>query len=145
MDLPIPVPGLVVRYGYLWHSEHLDGKEGGGKDRPCAIVGNVLSGADGKLEILVLPITHTLPKLAEMAVEIPAAVRKRLGLDDEESWVIISEWNQFVWPGPDLRPSRPENRTPDFGMLPPGLFNSIRQRFLILAKAGRARRVRRTQ
>lgn len=37
MPLPVPVPGLVIRYGYLWHSEHLAGREEG-KDRPCAIV-----------------------------------------------------------------------------------------------------------
>lgn len=30
----------------------------------------------------------------------------RLGLDDERSWVVLTEANRFVWPGPDLRPLR---------------------------------------
>jgi len=38
VPLPAPVPGLVIRYSYLWHSEHLAGREEGEKDRPCAIV-----------------------------------------------------------------------------------------------------------
>ena len=38
MPLPKPVPGLVVRYSYLWHREYLAGREEGQKDRPCAIV-----------------------------------------------------------------------------------------------------------
>ena len=36
--MPLPVPGLVIRYSYLWHSEHLAGREEGTKDRPCAII-----------------------------------------------------------------------------------------------------------
>ena len=36
--LPRPVPGLVVRYSYLWLDEHRRGREEGVKDRPCAIV-----------------------------------------------------------------------------------------------------------
>ena len=145
MDLPAPVPGLVVRYGYLWHREHQSGRDSGSKDRPCAIVAAVAAGADGKLEILVLPITHSPPEIFELSVEIPAAVKQQLGLDDEKAWVVISEWNQFVWPGPDLRPSGRKRATPAIGMLPPGLFNSIRAQFLTLAKSGRAHRVRRTQ
>ena len=39
MALPKPVPGLVIRYSYLWHREYLEGREDGQKDRPCAIVG----------------------------------------------------------------------------------------------------------
>jgi sugar phosphate permease len=36
--LPEPIPGLVIRYSYLWHSEYVRGREEGQKDRPCAIV-----------------------------------------------------------------------------------------------------------
>lgn len=38
MPLPKPIPGLVIRYSYLWCSEYLEGREEGQKDRPCAIV-----------------------------------------------------------------------------------------------------------
>jgi hypothetical protein len=30
--------------------------------------------------------------------------KRRLGLDAEQSWIMITEANGFVWPGPDLRP-----------------------------------------
>jgi hypothetical protein len=35
---PVPRPGLVIRYSYLWESEARQGREEGVKDRPCAIV-----------------------------------------------------------------------------------------------------------
>jgi hypothetical protein len=30
-------------------------------------------------------------------------VKRHLGLDDEPSWIITTEVNRFVWPGPDIR------------------------------------------
>ena len=36
-------------------------------------------------------------------VEIPAPVKERLRLDADRSWVVLSEWNEFIWPGPDVR------------------------------------------
>ena len=38
MALPKPVAGLIIRYSYLWYREHLEGRDEGQKDRPCAIV-----------------------------------------------------------------------------------------------------------
>lgn len=38
MVFPVPVPGLVIRYSYLWASEHARGQEEEVKDRPCAVV-----------------------------------------------------------------------------------------------------------
>ncbi len=35
--------------------------------------------------------------------EIPLATKRRLDLDKEASWVITTEVNRFVWPGPDIR------------------------------------------
>jgi len=85
--------------------------------------------------VLVLPITHTPPDHASLAVEIPARVKERLKLDDARSWVVLSEWNEFVWPGPDLRrlPSGDDSSVA-YGMLPPRLFATIRDRFLALAQ-----------
>jgi len=146
VPLPVPVPGLVVRYGYLWHSDHLAGREEG-KDRPCAIV-TALRPADdaGETRVLVLPVTHSPPTQPTLAVEIPAPVKTRLGLDADRSWVVLSEWNEFVWPGPDLRraPGGDESSVA-YGMLPPGFFTTIRDRFLALATTRQARRVPRTE
>ncbi len=145
MVLPRPVPGLVIRYSYLWRSEHLGGREEGRKDRPCAIVAAIRSESGAAVRVLVLPITHREPEDVRLAIEIPAAAKQRLQLDGARSWAVISEWNDFVWPGPDLRrlPGRDES-TVAYGMLPPGLFAVVRDRFLAIAKAGAAARVRRT-
>jgi hypothetical protein len=95
--------------------------------------------------VLVLPITHRPPEDARLAVEIPATVKQRLRLDGARSWVVISEWNDFLWPGPDLRRLPGEDASSvAYGMLPPSLFAAIRDRFLALATAGAAARIRRT-
>ena len=146
MPLPAPVPGLVIRYGYLWDSEYQAGREEG-KDRPCAIVAALRPADDpGEIRVLVLPITHSPPAQADIAVEIPPRVKERLRLDAERSWVVLSEWNEFTWPGPDVRraPGGDESSVA-YGMLPPGLFAIIRDRFLALMTARRARRVPRTE
>lgn len=146
MPLPAPVPGLVIRYSYLWHREHRAGREEGQKDRPCAIVAAIRSDATGATRVLVLPVTHTEPENVERAVEIPFRVKERLGLDAARSWVVLSEWNEFVWPGPDLRRARGgDEASVAYGMLPPGLFASIRERFLALTGKPGQRRVLRTE
>jgi hypothetical protein len=146
VPLPEPVPGLVIRYSYLWYREHLEGREEGQKDRPCAIVAAIRSDEEGHTRVLVLPVTHSRPKPPTIAVEIPALVKDRLGLDMERSWVVISEWNEFVWPGPDLRRALGGDvRSVAYGMLPPGLFISIRDQFLALVRARHGGRVERTE
>ena len=75
----------------------------GQKDRPCAIVAALRLDENGDTRGLVLPITHTPPDHPALAVEIPFKVKNRLQLDDARSWVVLSEWNESVWPGPDLR------------------------------------------
>ena len=110
------------------------------KDRPCAIV---LASDEGR--VIVLPITHTAPDLPEDGLELPHAVKRRLGLDDERSWVVLMECNDFTWPGPDLRPVA--DRGPEsvaYGVLPPRLFRVIRDRFITRARARRAKFVQRT-
>jgi glyoxylase-like metal-dependent hydrolase (beta-lactamase superfamily II) len=145
VPLPIRVPGLVIRYSYLWYSEHLEGHEDGQKDRPCAIIAAIRAETNGDTRVLVLPITHSPPDHASLAVEIPAAVKRRLQLDDQRSWVVLSEWNEFVWPGPDLRrlPSA-DDATVAYGMLPPSLFAAIRDRFIALMNVSATTPVRRT-
>ena len=79
---------------------------------------------DGQVLVTVLPVTHRPPADAAAAVEIPQAVKKHLGLDDARSWVVVSEGDQFVWPGYDLRKLRQSDRY-DYGYLPPGFFNAV--------------------
>ena len=143
--LPEPVPGLVIRYSYLWYREHLEGRDEGQKDRPCAIVASLRTDENGDIRVLVLPITHSPPDHPSLAVEIPATVKARLQLDDAPSWVVLSEWNEFIWPGPDLRrlPGA-SDASIAYGMIPPGLFSTIRERFLSIINARSAHRVGRT-
>ena len=145
MSLPKPVAGLILRYSYLWRREHLEGRDEGQKDRPCAIIAALRVDDAGDTRVLVLPITHTPPDHPALAVEIPAAVKRRLQLDEARSWVVLSEWNDFVWPGPDLRRLPGANdASVAYGMLPPALFATIRDKFLAIVNSGVARRVPRT-
>ena len=97
--------------------------------------------------MLVLPVTRTPPRTpGEDGIELPPATKARLGLDEERSWVVVSEANEFRWPGRDLRflPGRgPESAA--YGFLPPGLFRRIRDRFLAHARARKAGTVTRTE
>jgi hypothetical protein len=83
---PVPQPGLVIRYSYLWESEARQGREEGVKDRPCAIVLVILREGDHPI-VRVLPITHTPPSDLTDALEIPVATKQRLKLDIECSWL----------------------------------------------------------
>ena len=142
--LPDPAPGLVIRYSYLWHREFRAGIEEGTKDRPCTIVTALRMSEDGAIRIVVLPVTHSSPADPASAIEIPFLTKVRLGLDSERSWVVLSEWNEFIWPGPDLRRVPGSgNDTVAYGFLPPKLFVEIRERFLALVQSRRARRVER--
>ncbi len=146
MTWPTPRPGLVVRYSYLWHAEAMAGREEGAKDRPCAVLLVVQETADEPPRVLVLPITHVPPRVPADGVELPAATKARLGLDADRSWIIVTEVNEFRWPGPDLRP--PPGQGPErtaFGFLPPGLFRQVREAFLAGAQAKRTKRVARTE
>ncbi|MEQ9122127.1 MAG: hypothetical protein RIM80_06125 [Alphaproteobacteria bacterium] len=100
-ELPVPEPGLVIRYRYLWADERRRGQEAGVKPRPCAIILALTQDA-GRIRTAVVPITHLPPGPGAAAVELPPAVKRRLGLDAARSWAIVDEANVFVWPGADL-------------------------------------------
>lgn len=145
MSLPPPTPGLVISYSYLWWREHGEGEEAGRKNRPCAIVAarQIL---EGREVVTVVPITHTPPTDPLDAVEIPAALKKHLGLDDFPSWVIVTETNDFLWPGPDLQPVPGTQPTRfDYGMLPPRFFTHIRDRILQMHLHRKLNRVSRSE
>ncbi len=133
MNLPKPEPGLVIRYSYLWLREHREGSEEGVKDRPCAIIAATME-RDGHTQVIVVPVTHSPPDAGAAALEIPSTVKRHLGLDSARSWVVISENNQFTWPGPDLRRvGGAVDGSIAYGFLPPNFFNELRRRFLALA------------
>ena len=129
MPLPkAPIPGMVVRYSFLWSSEARAGETEGRKDRPCVVITAVLREADGRFRVRVLPITHS-PTEAARSVAIPQRVKRHLGLDTEASWIVLDEVNEFVWPGVDLRPvSRSKPGVWTFGVLPTELFDEIRDK-----------------
>jgi len=144
LKLPTPLPGLVVCYAYLWLAEHWQGRERGVKVRPCVVVLAQRNQEDGEILVTVVPVTHSPPGDAA-AVEIPPATRRRLGLDHERSWIIVSELNRFVWAGPDLRPVSVEQLDRfDYGVLPPKLFRAVKIRLLLLHEARKLQTVPRT-
>jgi len=135
---PEPVPGLVIRYSYLWSFEHDAGRDDGVKDRPCAII---LATPDRR--VVVLPVTHRPPKGA--AIELPAEVKRRLRLDDDGWWVVLTEANLFEWPGPDLRPR--VNGDPSsvvYGLLPRNFFRVLRDEFVRGVRSHQMHPVKRT-
>lgn len=138
MAIPTPEPGLVISYAYVWDHEAQTGQEEGRKDRPCVIALAIERQQDGQTLVTVLPVTHRPPSDAAAAVEIPPAVKKHLGLDDERSWVVVSEGDQFVRPGYDLRKA-PRTDRYDYGFLPPRFFNQVLTAFRAWHRARKVR------
>lgn len=122
MTLPDPVPGLVIRYSFLWSNERAQGQVEGSKDRPCAIVVSARK-QQGNIQIIVAPITHRPPDEPTASLEIPYAVNRRLRLDAGRHWLRFDELNQSIWPGYDLR--KLPSGFYDYGMLPVDLFHRL--------------------
>lgn len=144
MSLPIPQPGLVISYSYLWNREAQAGEVDGRKDRPCAIVA-VVSDENNDKVVVVLPITHSEPNDPKTAVEIPLKVNQRLGLDSDRSWIICSEINQFIWPGPDLRRIHAIDDRFDYGFIPPALLKQVQTKIQLLARGRQLKLLKRTE
>jgi len=136
--IPEPEASLVIHYSYLWHREHVAGQDEDRKDRPSVIVLSVERASDGASVVTVLPITHMPPRGPATAVEIPAAVKRHLGLDDLPSWIVVEEGDRIVWPGYDLRPVPNTNRYV-YGFLPPRFFAAVQNAFVALYRSGNGR------
>jgi hypothetical protein len=94
-----------------------------GKDRPCVVVlGSIIHA--GVTRVYVAPVTHSPPYSSQNAIEIPWQTKRRLGLDDQASWVKVDELNVFIWPGADVRPIRPGGGFA-YGMLPRAMTTDI--------------------
>ena len=133
MSLPTPEPGLVIPYAYLWRHEHRKGQEEGRKVRPSVIVLAVQNSKCGAPRVTVAPITHTPPARDGEAVELPPRVKQALGLDDDRSWIVLDEVNQFAWPGYDIRPVPGSKDRFAYGFIPPKLYDVVIRRILELA------------
>jgi hypothetical protein len=107
VSFPIPEPGLVIRYSYLWERDAELGREEGSKDRPCAIVAALIK-SEGQTRVVVLPITHSPPLAGTEAIELPLQIKRSLGLDDQPSWVVVSEGNDFFGRVPTCGPNPAE-------------------------------------
>lgn len=147
MPLPDPVPGLVISYVYLWRDQQNEDRDEGVKDRPCVVVRAVRQEEGrrqgGESIVTVAPITHTPPRNVQDAIELPAATKRRLGLDDERSWIVATELNRFLWPGPDLHPVAGKPGAFAYGSLPRQLMLRLRERIAELHRDKRFRMVRR--
>lgn len=124
---PEPIPGLVVCYRYLWAAEAAQGRVEGLKGRPCAVVVAIGTDPDGK-RVVVAPITHTPPDNPDHAIKLARRTQQRLGLDQDQSWIITDEINVFGWPGPDIRPT-PAGASA-FGELPEVVFQALKKQVL---------------
>jgi len=138
-----PEPADVLSYSYLWAREAAEGEESGRKDRPVVVV--VAAIAQGsRTQLLVAPITHTAPERPADAMEIPFAVKRRLGLDAERSWIVLTELNRFIWPGPDVRIA-PGQGSPLYDAIPDWLFFDVRDGIARHARGGRLSITKRTE
>jgi mRNA-degrading endonuclease toxin of MazEF toxin-antitoxin module len=130
VTLPEPEPGLVIPYAYLWRHEHNRGQEEGRKTRPSVIVLSAQNNSDGTTGVTVAPVTHSPPANETQAIELPPKVKQALKLDDQRSWVVLDEVNQFTWPGFDLRPVPGSKDKFAYGFIPPKLYDIIISRIL---------------
>ncbi|OYR23003.1 hypothetical protein CEV31_0079 [Brucella thiophenivorans] len=64
-------------------------------------------------------------------------------MDSERHWIRFDELNRFTWPGYDLRP-KPDG-TYQYGMLPRGLFEALRNGIVEVHRARRAQLVPRDE
>ena len=89
----LPALGDVWRYPFLWSREALQGETEGRKNRACAVA-LLIGNADGKAEVLLVPVTSQPSSDHPFSVEVPEMEKKRAGLDLHlRLWVICNEFN----------------------------------------------------
>ncbi len=149
MKIPVlPPVGHVVAYEYLWSSKARK-RQDGEKVYPTALI---LSTRDelGSTVAYALGISHMPPREGRRALEVPAKLRRHIGLDAEPQWIYTDEVNVFVWPGPDLRPAQWISQRPIvedtcvLGALPQDWFDQVKNHFLESYKLDRMRLTKRT-
>lgn len=99
-----------------------------------------------RTELMAVPITTQPPRRAADGFEVPPRVKAHLGLDAERCWIMVTELNRFLWPGPDVRPiRRGKELTPFYGALPEKLFRPVLEAVVAGAEAGSLRATRRSE
>jgi len=95
-----PRPADIINYRYLWAREAARGIEEGAKARPCLVlsVDETPSGT-----VIFTTALTTSDHTGANSIALPDAVKEHLGLD-ASSRVIVTEYNRFVWIGPDIEP-----------------------------------------
>ena len=99
---------------------------------------------DGKTQLLVAPVTHAQPERDTDAIEIPWPVKQQLGLDIALSWIVLTELNRFIWPGPDIRLA-PGHESPLYDAIPDWLFVDVRDGVVRHNRAGKLNITKRTE
>jgi hypothetical protein len=139
MPIPNPEPGLVISYAYLRHREHQAGREEGDKR-----TGRASSSWRSGAKRTARPLSRccrsrtALRPIRPRPSQIPLPVKRHLGLDDDRSWIVVAEGNEFLWPGYDLR-KLPHSDRYDYGFLPPRFFNHVLESFVACHQAGKRR------
>jgi hypothetical protein len=126
-----PERGSVIRYAYLWAREEIHGKREAAKERPTLVLAISILEEDGKHRVYGAAITHSPPVKPADAVPLPQNVKHQLGLDGEPAWIVTTELNAFIWPGPDIRPiPGRQPRTFVYGRVPDALLKRVARSFL---------------
>ncbi len=76
----------------------------------------------------------------------PRDAKRRIGLDDAPAWIVTTEANAFIWPGPDVRPVL--GRVPTtvvYGRIPDALLQRVARSYLLNRQKQRSRLVSRTE
>lgn len=132
--------GQIVMHHFLWSHEHAAGRVEARKARPCLIIAVEPIPEAGGLRVTVLPITSQKPPETSIAVAIPDAVRRHIGLDRARTaWVVVDEANVFMWPGFDLVPHGSGGFVR--GVVTRGLFSQVRDAVSAIRARGGPRRV----
>ena len=98
----------------------------------------------GRSELIVAPVTHTKPEPDAAGVELPLKVKRQLGLDQAQSWIITTEFNRFIWPGPDVRIA-PGKESPIYDAIPERLFEKLRESIASHVALGRLKVTKRSE
>jgi hypothetical protein len=109
------------------------------------VVAVAVTEGPSQTRVLVLAVTHTPPADPFDAVAFPRRLKAAIGLDERPAWIVTTEANAFVWPGPDIRPV--PGRVPPvvvYGRAPAALTRKVVESYLANRTRQRARLVRRS-
>ncbi len=137
MKRPLPKSGTVIRYGFLWPVESLEGYTEPRKYRTCLVLGSEKL-SDGTYKVLVAPITHLEPPNKTGSLELSKEERRQSGLDHKRQWIRLDQVNHFTWPGQYVQNIKGKN-THIYGNVSKRVFEATIKKMLVLKKKDRIR------